>query len=148
MDGDETGQRRKAKLGTRTWPIRLSNLGARRNGVSEWATGQLEGPGMPVARGFPNPAPSVIPDVDTDGGAAGADGDGDGDDGKTYCFCERVSFGEMIACDDANCEREWVSAHFFLDTSLSYYHTRIVPFSMHWAHHRARRDVGLRGVSS
>jgi inhibitor of growth protein 3 len=79
-----------------------------RNGISEWATGQLEGPGMPVARSFPNPTPSVTADVDTDGGAAGADGDGDGDDGRTYCYCERISFGEMIACDDSNCEREWV----------------------------------------
>lgn len=64
---------------------------------------------MPVARPFPNPTPPVVADVDTDGGAAGGDGDADGDDGKTYCFCERVSFGEMIACDDVDCEREWVS---------------------------------------
>ena len=36
-----------------------------------------------------------------------AEGDGDGDD-RTYCFCETVSYGAMIACDDENCEREWV----------------------------------------
>jgi inhibitor of growth protein 3 len=36
------------------------------------------------------------------------EGEGDGDDNKTYCFCERVSYGEMIACDDTQCEREWV----------------------------------------
>ncbi|KWU45518.1 hypothetical protein RHOSPDRAFT_6462, partial [Rhodotorula sp. JG-1b] len=30
----------------------------------------------------------------------------DGD--KTlYCFCQRVSFGEMIACDAPDCEHEW-----------------------------------------
>lgn len=35
----------------------------------------------------------------------GADDDGD----KTlYCFCQRVSFGEMIACDAPDCEHEWV----------------------------------------
>ncbi|GAA6005749.1 uncharacterized protein JCM10292_004620 [Rhodotorula paludigena] len=34
----------------------------------------------------------------------GADDDGD----KTlYCFCQRVSFGEMIACDAPDCEHEW-----------------------------------------
>lgn len=34
-------------------------------------------------------------------------GDDDGD--KTlYCFCQRVSFGEMIACDAPDCEHEWV----------------------------------------
>jgi len=35
------------------------------------------------------------------------DADADGDD-RTYCFCDGVSWGEMIACDDENCEREWV----------------------------------------
>ena len=25
----------------------------------------------------------------------------------TYCFCNRVSFGEMIACDNADCHIEW-----------------------------------------
>lgn len=63
---------------------------------------------MPVARNFVNStAPSVVAEVDTD--AAAGDGDADGDDGRTYCFCDRVSFGEMIACDDENCEKEWVS---------------------------------------
>jgi len=61
---------------------------------------------MPVARSFVNSAAaSVVQDVDTD--AAAGEGDGDGDDGRTYCVCDRVSFGEMIACDDENCEKEW-----------------------------------------
>jgi len=25
----------------------------------------------------------------------------------TYCYCNGVSFGEMVACDRDNCEREW-----------------------------------------
>jgi len=25
----------------------------------------------------------------------------------TYCFCNRVSFGEMIGCDNQNCQIEW-----------------------------------------
>ena len=24
-----------------------------------------------------------------------------------YCYCQRVSFGEMIACDNDNCAIEW-----------------------------------------
>ncbi|KAJ7103161.1 hypothetical protein B0H15DRAFT_767414 [Mycena belliarum] len=64
----------------------------------------LEGPGMPVAR---NHAALVVnaPPPDTAPPDAG-DGEGDGDD-KPYCFCQRVSFGQMIACDDANCQWEW-----------------------------------------
>lgn len=48
--------------------------------------------------------------MDVDGaGAGGAGGDGDADDGMTYCICKGVSYGQMIACDDPNCETEWVS---------------------------------------
>ncbi|KPV72674.1 uncharacterized protein RHOBADRAFT_17997, partial [Rhodotorula graminis WP1] len=25
----------------------------------------------------------------------------------TYCYCDRVSFGEMIACENDDCSREW-----------------------------------------
>ncbi|EPQ56664.1 hypothetical protein GLOTRDRAFT_138331 [Gloeophyllum trabeum ATCC 11539] len=28
-------------------------------------------------------------------------------DEPRYCFCNQVSYGEMIACDNPNCEREW-----------------------------------------
>ena len=28
---------------------------------------------------------------------------------QLYCFCNRVSYGEMIGCDDDDCKREWVS---------------------------------------
>ncbi|KAI7827742.1 hypothetical protein BX661DRAFT_143201 [Kickxella alabastrina] len=24
-----------------------------------------------------------------------------------YCYCRQVSYGEMVACDDDNCEIEW-----------------------------------------
>ncbi|KAJ7755016.1 hypothetical protein DFH07DRAFT_743535 [Mycena maculata] len=61
----------------------------------------LEGPGMPVVRAAPGPV-SGPPDAPPEAG----DGEGDGDD-KPYCFCQRVSFGQMIACDDANCQWEW-----------------------------------------
>jgi hypothetical protein len=87
--------------------------------------GQLEGPGMPVARNthtglsissatvLTPSLPLVSPSETQAGNAAGdtatevGEGDGEGDD-RTYCFCEGISYGEMIACDDVNCEREWV----------------------------------------
>ncbi|KAG6336227.1 hypothetical protein ID866_2846 [Astraeus odoratus] len=81
--------------------------------------GQLEGPGVPVARSThtnmsatpmtSNPlgardaqSASVAADTATEAG----EGDGEGDD-RTYCFCDGISYGEMIACDDEHCEREW-----------------------------------------
>jgi hypothetical protein len=40
-----------------------------------------------------------------------ADGEDDGDEGEEneprYCYCNEVSYGEMVACDNENCSREW-----------------------------------------
>ncbi|KAJ7651549.1 hypothetical protein DFH06DRAFT_1331507 [Mycena polygramma] len=60
----------------------------------------LEGPGMPVAQ--PRTQPANGDNAPPEAG----DGEADGDD-KPYCFCQRVSFGQMIACDDTNCQWEW-----------------------------------------
>jgi len=85
---------------------------------AEWAvnSNQLEGPGMPVARGSSNPVPvqnlsiptaSTPVDQQADSTTGGGD-EGEVEDERKYCFCDRVSYGEMIGCDDTQCEREWV----------------------------------------
>ncbi|KAJ7431740.1 hypothetical protein B0H11DRAFT_840446 [Mycena galericulata] len=83
------------------------SLGSASTPVPDWNPPHpqsLEGPGMPVARssnhGAPPPGPPDNAPPDGEGGEA------DGDD-KPYCFCQRVSFGQMIACDDTNCQVEW-----------------------------------------
>ena len=45
----------------------------------------------------------------SEGGAGGAEG-GKGEGGlgePTYCLCHKVSFGQMVACDNDDCEIEW-----------------------------------------
>ena len=79
---------------------------------------QLEGPGMPVARSASIHSTPVVTNNAVDPTDAG-DGDGDGDD-RTYCFCDGVSYGEMIACDDEACEREWVCFCSSILLSLSF----------------------------
>lgn len=32
---------------------------------------------------------------------------GEEDDKQLYCFCQSVSYGEMVACDGENCKYEW-----------------------------------------
>ncbi|KAF8339754.1 uncharacterized protein EI90DRAFT_3117530 [Cantharellus anzutake] len=44
--------------------------------------------------------------IGEDGMDEGGDGDGDLDETK-YCYCDRVSFGEMVGCDGPDCTREW-----------------------------------------
>ena len=37
-----------------------------------------------------------------------ADEDDDDEEQQRYCYCNGVSYGEMVACDNAeNCEKEW-----------------------------------------
>jgi hypothetical protein len=62
-------------------------------------------------------------DVDADGDAevdADAEGEVEGDtvDDTLYCICRKVSHGEMIGCDNENCEIEWVSLIFLLPFRL------------------------------
>ncbi|CAK5264474.1 unnamed protein product [Mycena citricolor] len=82
--------------------------------VADWTPpppGMLEGPGMPpraIARGAA--AAFNAGDVAVAEGAngeAGGDGEQDADDGKLYCTCQRVSFGQMIGCDGDDCQWEW-----------------------------------------
>ena len=64
---------------------------------------------MPVARNVvPTSAILIGPGVE---GTAHIQSGGEGeeaDDGKLYCWCNGPSHGVMIACDDAECEKEWV----------------------------------------
>jgi inhibitor of growth protein 3 len=83
---------------------------------------QLEGPGMPVARSVAAHAVALAgPGIDGSGGGGdagsgtpmdivdGADDGAEADDGRLYCWCQMGSYGNMVACDDTECEREWVS---------------------------------------
>ncbi|KAI8955170.1 hypothetical protein F4801DRAFT_587022 [Xylaria longipes] len=51
--------------------------------------------------------PTRIVDEDTNSSGHGDDeGDVDADE-PLYCYCNGVSYGEMVACDADDCEREW-----------------------------------------
>ncbi|ORY06887.1 inhibitor of growth proteins N-terminal histone-binding-domain-containing protein [Clohesyomyces aquaticus] len=40
-------------------------------------------------------------------GVGGGDQEEDESDDTKYCFCQRVSFGDMVACDNDNCRFQW-----------------------------------------
>lgn len=54
----------------------------------------LGGPPL-LPNGYPAPPPTGGSDEEA------------GEDTTTYCFCEQVSYGEMVACDNDSCQREW-----------------------------------------
>jgi chromatin modification-related protein YNG2 len=35
----------------------------------------------------------------------------EGEDKELYCFCQKLSYGEMIACDNPDCPYQWVSVY-------------------------------------
>lgn len=56
----------------------------------------------------PPPPPPRVPDDEATSSAQGDDEEGDIDaDEPRYCYCNGVSYGEMVACDSDDCEREW-----------------------------------------
>ncbi|KAM0353670.1 hypothetical protein ACHAPU_001683 [Fusarium lateritium] len=53
-------------------------------------------------------AVAQLADEDTNNSMPGDEEDGDIDaDEPTYCYCNGVSYGEMVACDADECPREW-----------------------------------------
>ncbi|KAK7402535.1 hypothetical protein QQX98_011706 [Neonectria punicea] len=53
-------------------------------------------------------AVSHLVDEDTNSSMQGDEEEGDIDaDEPTYCYCNSVSYGEMVACDADGCPREW-----------------------------------------
>lgn len=56
----------------------------------------------------PPPPPPRVPDEAETSSAHGDDDEGDIDaDEPRYCYCNGVSYGEMVACDSDDCAREW-----------------------------------------
>ncbi|KAF2168669.1 hypothetical protein M409DRAFT_65541 [Zasmidium cellare ATCC 36951] len=53
-----------------------------------------------------SPTPSSLPRSQQDGSGDRAD-DEDGDDENLYCICQKVSYGEMVGCDNDDCELQW-----------------------------------------
>ncbi|KAK0492725.1 hypothetical protein EDD18DRAFT_1079424 [Armillaria luteobubalina] len=53
------------------------------------------------------PVPGPEEDAEGEEEDAEAEEDDEGEDDKLYCFCQKKSFGDMIACDSGFCPYEW-----------------------------------------
>ncbi|KAL2866541.1 putative PHD finger domain protein (Ing1) [Aspergillus lucknowensis] len=55
-----------------------------------------------------NSAPAMPPPTASDGEESLHEGDDEDEEGEPrYCYCNEISFGEMVACDNDACPREW-----------------------------------------
>ncbi|KAL2205194.1 hypothetical protein CC79DRAFT_1323921 [Sarocladium strictum] len=64
--------------------------------------------GSTVQQAPPPPPPPRVRDEDATSSVHGDDEEGDIDaDEPRYCYCDGVSYGEMVACDSDDCAREW-----------------------------------------
>ncbi|TKA39931.1 hypothetical protein B0A54_10282 [Friedmanniomyces endolithicus] len=50
------------------------------------------------------------PSEEEEEGAGGGGGDEDDDD-ELYCYCQKVSYGDMVGCDNADCRFQWFHWH-------------------------------------
>lgn len=52
---------------------------------------------------------SILSEMDADGMDVDAEGGEEGEEGddQKYCTCQRVSWGDMVACDNEDCPYEW-----------------------------------------
>lgn len=73
---------------------------------------KLKEPAVLGNRGAPKDAPDTSRSIISKTGhqiyrhaQRGAEGE---NNVRTYCFCKGDICGEMVGCDDAECEREWV----------------------------------------
>ena len=71
-------------------------------------SGQEEEEARPIPKrnGSPKKSSQAYDSMIIDPEGGGADGEFDS---KVYCTCRQVSYGEMIGCDDDDCDIEWVS---------------------------------------
>lgn len=71
---------------------------------------------------------------------------GEDADERRYCFCNNVSYGDMIGCDDDDCEREWVSTHQqdCAESSIDVQASLAVPPRLCWSAQTTARNLVLR----
>jgi hypothetical protein len=63
---------------------------------------------VPIAKSNPpsSAASSIAPDQENEYPEAEVESDDEGDEPR-YCYCNEVSYGNMVACDNDDCPREW-----------------------------------------
>jgi hypothetical protein len=85
----------------------VSKRGAHKKNGHSTTNAVMPAPSVKAAKDNVKPRPpssngsSVAPEPEY------SDGGDEGDDEPRYCYCNEVSYGSMVACDNEDCPREW-----------------------------------------
>ena len=92
------------KEGLSRWQVKQNALIAEKEAAAAVAKGLVPPPTAASVGGAGLASPEPAPQL---GIAAGASRNAPNPDEPKYCVCNRVSFGEMIACENEACAVEW-----------------------------------------
>lgn len=81
--------------------------------LKEHLAKDLVGEPTPARAGHKRTTPQQAPPPDTNPMARIPETEVDPSEPR-YCYCDRVSYGEMVACDNDDCPREWVRCQSFV----------------------------------
>jgi hypothetical protein len=73
---------------------------------AQLASAIAQSPAMAAVEPKSNPQSSRASSIAPEQDSQDADSEEDGDEPR-YCYCNQVSYGNMIACDNESCAREW-----------------------------------------
>jgi hypothetical protein len=74
--------------------------------AAQSASTVAQSPALTAAEPKSNPQSSRASSIAPEHDSADADSEEDGDEPR-YCYCNQVSYGNMVACDNDSCPREW-----------------------------------------
>jgi hypothetical protein len=84
----------------------VSKRGHKKNAQSI-TNATLPSPALKATKGNANSGPPSSSASSVAAEPEVSDGGEDGEDEPRYCYCNEVSYGNMIACDNEDCPREW-----------------------------------------
>ncbi|PIL37396.1 transcription factor [Ganoderma sinense ZZ0214-1] len=90
-------------------PVPVASTSHSNNGTSQRSSmSRMVHPRQSPVRSRRFTVSTGLDDEDAEGeeDEAGEDG-GDAEDQELYCYCQKLSYGEMIACDNEECKYQW-----------------------------------------
>ncbi|KAI1796121.1 hypothetical protein LXA43DRAFT_970036 [Ganoderma leucocontextum] len=89
-------------------PVPVASSSHSNNGTTQRSMSRMVHPRQSPMRSRRFTASAGLDDEDAEGeeDEAGEDG-ADAEDQELYCYCQKLSYGEMIACDNEECKYQW-----------------------------------------